>query len=289
MNDYEKYLKSIPVMPEVATKIMSIAEDKIDISFRELENIIKLDPGLSAKILKVANSALYARQKTVNSLQMAITLLGFKNIKSLVLLVTASNMFAPNQQSSFYAFFWKHSILNAFMARDMAMEMKNRNLADECFLAGLLHDIGQVALYNASPEKYSMIRQSAAERGLRISALEQKLYDTNHREVGAQILRKWNFPDMYVDAALEHGSANITSTNKQLILIISIADFITSNIDLYTQNPLDVHLMDDIIKQSSLSYEQITYFEEEFPEKVKEDPLFNQCETLFNVDSTPSK
>ena len=169
------------------------------------------------------------------------------------------------------------------MARDMAIAVGSRSLADECFLAGLLHDIGQVALYNAGPEKYSMVLQSAAERGTRISEMEQKLYNTNHREVGAQILKKWSFPDIYVDAALEHGSANITSINKQLVLIVSIADFVTSNTDLYVESPLDIHLMDDIIRQSTLDYEQIRFFGEEFPIKVQEDPLFTQCQTLFQV------
>ena len=60
---YETYLKSIPIMPDVATKILAIAEDKLDISFKELEDIIRVDPGLTAKVLKIANSAMYARQR----------------------------------------------------------------------------------------------------------------------------------------------------------------------------------------------------------------------------------
>ena len=81
---YEKFMKQLPVIPEVATKIMGIAEDGSEISFQELENIIKVDPGLTTKILRVANSAMYARQREIKNLQMAITLLGLKNIKSLV-------------------------------------------------------------------------------------------------------------------------------------------------------------------------------------------------------------
>ena len=102
VDKYESYLKNLPVMPEVATRVMRIAEDKLDISFKELEEIIKLDPGLTVKILRIANSALYARQREIKSLQMAITLLGFKNIKSLVLLVAASNTFARYKKTAFY-------------------------------------------------------------------------------------------------------------------------------------------------------------------------------------------
>ena len=91
--DYLKNIYNLPVIPEVALKVMNIAESGLDISFTELESIIKVDPGLSAKILKVANSALYARRSEIKSLQTAITMLGFKNIRSLILLVTASSFF----------------------------------------------------------------------------------------------------------------------------------------------------------------------------------------------------
>ena len=86
-------IKDLPVFPQVAIKILQIQEENIDISFKELESIILLDPALTAKILKVANSALYARQREITNLQQALTLLGFKMVKSLVLLVSASNIF----------------------------------------------------------------------------------------------------------------------------------------------------------------------------------------------------
>ena len=118
MEQYEKYLKNLPVIPDVAAKILTIPEDAKNISFKELEELIKIDPGLTTKILKVANSALYARQREITTLQMAITLLGFKNIKSLVILTTASNVFAKQSKTEFYKEFWKHSVLTAFGQRD---------------------------------------------------------------------------------------------------------------------------------------------------------------------------
>ena len=283
MTDYTKYLKNLPVIPDVAAKILSITEDKLDISFRDLEETIKVDPGLSAKILKVANSALYARQREIKNLQMAITLLGFKNIRSLVLLVTASNMFTRDKKTDFYQFFWKHSIMNAFMAKDMAENTRNRQLADECFLGGLLHDIGQVALYNADQEKYQSVLNMAGEKGVRISEVERNLFGTDHKAVGADVLRDWSFPDVYVHAAMEHGSPNITSPHKQVILLISAADFVTSNIDLYTENPLPFDVMRNISIQTALKEENLTYYQTVLLEKLREDPLFLECQSLFEL------
>lgn len=283
MSDYTSYLKNMPVVPDIAAKILSIPEDKIDISFRELEQTIKMDPGLSAKILKVSNSAMYARQREVKNLQMAITLLGFKTIKSLVLLVTASNAFSKNQNSKFYQFYWKHAIINAFIARELCIKSGNRSLTDECFLAALLHDIGQVALYNANAERYDQVLQMAAEHQMRISQVEKDLYSTNHRDVGAAVLRDWNFPDIYIDAASEHGSPNITSSHKKSILIISVADFLASNIDLYHDNPIDIEVMRDILKQTNIEDAVLIEIQESFLETIKEDPLFQECQSLFKL------
>ncbi len=283
MTDYSQYLKNMPVIPDIASKILTVTEERVDISFRDLENTIKMDPGLSAKILRVANSALYARQREVKNLQTAITLLGFKTIKSLVLLITASNMFAKNRNAAFYKFFWKHSIINAFMASDIAEKTGFRHLADECFLSGLLHDIGQVALYNANPDGYTQVLELAKSQMKRISEIEESLFGTNHRDVGASVLKNWSFPDVYVDSAAEHGSANITSPHKQAILFISIADFITSNIDLYAESPLDFSLLHSILRQTSLTEAAVLQYQNNFLETLSEDKLFLECKSLFNL------
>lgn len=283
MTDYTQYLKNIPVIPDIASKILTVTEEKMDISFRELENTIKMDPGLSTKILKVANSALYARQREVKNLQTAITLLGFKTIKSLVLLITASNMFSKGQDTAFYKFFWKHSIINAFMARSIAEKTGFKQLADECFLSGLLHDIGQIALYNANPEGYTQVLELAKSRQKRISEVEESLFETNHRDVGASVLKSWSFPDVYVDCAAEHGSANITSPHKQTILIISVADFVTSNIDLYSEAPLDFSLLYSIVRQTSLTEKDVEEYRNNFLESLSQDRLFLECKSLFSL------
>lgn len=137
-------------MPEVAAKVMNLKEGGKEISFKELEGIIMMDPGLTSKILKIANSALYARQREITSLQMAITLLGFKNIRNLVLLLTASSMFPRMRTHSFHAGFWRHGTLAAFLSRGLVVRCAKGAGAEEAFIAGLLHDIGQAILYNNS-------------------------------------------------------------------------------------------------------------------------------------------
>ncbi len=144
--DIERAMKELPVIPDVAMKIVGMAEENMDLSFGQLEDLIKLDPVLSAKILKVANSALYARQREITSLKMAISLIGFKTIKSLVLLISASNLFSKYRKTQFYRMFWRHSLYSAFTSKRLTLLSSTKDWAEQLFLTGLFHDIGQIAL-----------------------------------------------------------------------------------------------------------------------------------------------
>jgi HD-like signal output (HDOD) protein len=241
--NFAKYLNELPVIPDIAQKILEMAQQGMDISFLELEQTISLDPGLTSKVLRVANSALYARQNQISNLRSAITLLGFNNIRNLVLLVTASSMFSKNKKSPFYRYFWKHSLVTAFYSRSLATEAGNPELEEEAFLAGLLHNIGQVALFLSAPEGYEKLITQVVIEGKRLSSLEKEAFDTDHKEVGHSVLEGWNFPSLFSDCALEHGANNITSPHKQLIIIVSTADFLTSNWDGQNHDKNDINLI----------------------------------------------
>ncbi len=280
---FEKYLKTLPVIPEVAVKIVSIAEDKLDISFKDLEDMIKVDPGLTARILKIANSALYARQREIKSLQMAITLLGFNNLKSLVLLVTASGTFSRFQKDPFYQYFWKHSILTAFLARHIAIRSNRKDVAEDCFIAGLLHDIGQVAFYNADREQYQPAVTALLEGKTPVEEIEDRIYGTNHREIGSSLLLKWSFPEVFVDTAREHQSLNITSAHKASIIIVSIGDLVAEIIRVDGIDPASEQLLLELLAHADLSQNDLEYYKTSFMADLSEDPLFLECRNLFGI------
>lgn len=286
MQDYDKYLTNLPVIPEVASKIMSIAEDKIDISFKALESIIKVDPGISSKILKVANSAMYSRQNEIKNLSMAITLLGFKNIKSLVLLVTASSSFAKYKKNPFYQYFWKHSIYTAFLAKHIAEKTGSKNDAETAFTVALLHDIGQVALFNYNPEEYGTIFADKVAENKATSSMEEISFGINHKEIGNVVLKKWNFPQVFVDAALEHGSLNITSKYKRIIIIITLADILSMRILGYQKPGEKSEVLRNAMIFLGLKKSDVEYYFTDYPEKLGQDPLFQECNDLFHLKAS---
>lgn len=282
MKDYSKYLSNIPVIPEVATKIMGIAEDRLNISFKELENIIKIDPGLTSKILKVANSALYARQSDITSLQIAITLLGFKNIKSLVILVTASSFYLKDRRTEFYKDFWKHSIITAFLGKEMALKAK-KEIAETVFIGGLLHNIGRALLFNLDKNKYEEILKREKESGDFTESYEEEAFGFNHRQAGAEMFKKWTFPEVYTDIVLEHDSLHITSPYKTTILYVTVASLITESAGFGYFNDKKEDLLNKLAPHISLSEEDVLTYKEHVIDILKNDSLFSECQVLFGL------
>ncbi|MDC7232046.1 MAG: HDOD domain-containing protein [Spirochaetales bacterium] len=283
MDKFEKYLKTIPVMPDVATKVLTFAEDLDEVSFTELESLISMDPGLTAKILKVANSALYARQQQISRLQTAISLMGFKAIKSLVMLLTASNMFSQKAVSPFYKYFWQHSLITAFIAQKLCDLSGNARIREESFLAGLLHDIGQMSLYESQKNGYDGIMEYVNQDENKTCAEEEALFGANHREVGRKIMESWNFPAIYADTAGEHGNVNIQSPHKELIVIVSIADILSSVLHEFGFSEETRNALAPYLKYSGIKLEQLNYFQDKFMLEMRDDPLFQECKSLFRL------
>ena len=288
MKFFEKYMKQLPVIPVIAQKVLQSASDGDDISFRDLEETIKLDPGLTAKILKVANSAMYARQKEITTLQMAITMLGYKNIRSLVLLTTASSLFEKHSTSQFYERFWKHSVLTAFLARELVRKYAVKISRDEAFLGGLLHDIGQVAMFHAAQTEYQeLLDERDRGHGVLID-LEKNRFGASHKEVGSHVLAQWNFPDLYIHTAGEHGVVNIKSEHRDFILYISIADLLADDLIYSALNEARERQLEHYLKLTGISADVRHYMTETFIPAMKEDPLFRECESMFHFSYEPS-
>jgi putative nucleotidyltransferase with HDIG domain len=276
-------MKNLPVIPDVAMKIIGMAEDGLDMSFGELESIIKMDPVLSAKILKVANSALYARQKEITNLKMAISLIGFKTIKSLVLLISASNLFARYQKSKFYGLYWRHSLFTAFTAKNIVLQSPRKDWGEQVFLTGLFHDIGQIALYNMDPERYEALLVRREKENLRTRELERETFGAAHSEIGAEILSRWNFPPIFVDTAREHGADSISSPYKSLVAAVSAADILSREFEGFPLPPEKEPALLSLTEIAGLPREYLDYLRTSFIKTLEEDGLYRESRALFKI------
>jgi HD-like signal output (HDOD) protein len=283
VEDYLERIKDLPVMPAVAAKVVNLAEGRIEISFKELEAIIKVDPGLTAKILKIANSALYARQKEIKSLQMAISLLGFKNIKSLVLLITASKLFPKLRNTPFHRMYWKHSTLSAFLSKSLALRCSRSDFAEEAFIAGLLHDIGQAVLISSAPEEYTKALEAEKLGALSLESIEEQAFGASHREIGGALLKKWHFPDIYADTAREHDTLNISSPHKPLIILVSAASLIAEAMETPVLIPRKEALFKQLLPYTCLPAGDVASFVQSYQSELTQLRLFQEYQNLLEI------
>ncbi|MBN2874740.1 MAG: HDOD domain-containing protein, partial [Spirochaetales bacterium] len=228
-----------------------------------------------------ANSAMYARQNKVTRLQNAMTLLGINTIKNVVILVTGSSMFRQSAGSRFYTYFWRHSLATAFVSRDLSQRLGMESVSEEAFIAGLLHNIGQVALYLSGPAAYEALVGEVERDGRRFSELEEAAYGTTHRDVGGEVLALWNFPEMYSDCAREHGNANITSSWKKLVLVVSVAAFIAGNWFQFKDNPKEWALLNPLLVHLGLDTASLEAYQAEYRERIETDAFYKECQNLL--------
>jgi putative nucleotidyltransferase with HDIG domain len=201
--DLEKIIATtgdIPPMPLVATKVMQLIEEE-KANAAEIAQLITTDPALAARIMKLSNSAFYGCQRKIQTLNSAIMVLGFNTMRSMVIAIAVKEMYHPYGLTE--KLLWEHSVGTAIAARLIANKTRLVN-PDECFLAGLLHDIGKMVMNQSERAKFSSLVQESYNRMVPFCELEQSVFPYTHAELGGYVLKKWNLPDSLVTAVIKH-------------------------------------------------------------------------------------
>ncbi len=179
----------LPTLPAVATRVLELGEDPYAGSC-ELASTIAPDPALSARLLKAANSPLYAQRRAVDNLRQAISLLGFNTAITLALsfsLQPSDNGGCVDKRA-----YWHRSLTAAISARALA-ELSNAGDSGRFFLAALLQDIGMLVLEQTDPEEYARLLDAATSHG-ELARLEIDAFGFDHAHLGARLLEQWNLP-----------------------------------------------------------------------------------------------
>jgi HD-like signal output (HDOD) protein len=182
----------------VATHIIQLAQDP-DIEMGKVAKALSMDSALSTKILRIANSPLYAQRRKSENLRQALVVLGLNATLTLALsfsLVKALRNSKPKGIS--YPFYWRRALLAATCARALADAMR-QSLAEEIFLAALLQDVGILALDQAVGDLYAGGEQLQRDHA-GLAETERKLLQTDHAEIGGWLMRAWNLPERLVTA-----------------------------------------------------------------------------------------
>ncbi len=202
-------LGNLPTIPSIYFEIMNALQSASVSSF-EIGEIIAKDPGLTAKVLQLANSAFFGSASNVSNPEEAVQFLGVGIIAALAL---SHQLFASLDPQKFHDFqvekMWHHSIQTALMARGIAwMETRTASLAELSFTAGLLHDVGKLILLDRMPISYRSVFQKAAHGKTKLIQLEKQEFNVDHSDVGGYLLGIWGLSTALVEPVFFHHTPN---------------------------------------------------------------------------------
>ncbi|GGB95108.1 HDOD domain-containing protein [Pseudoduganella buxea] len=220
----------LPAMPQILIKLIELLQAD-DAGMPELAALIAKDAGMTGKILAVANSSAYQRQGRGAGLEQALVSLGTDMIKTLVIGESVFQTFSsfPHSGGSDLRGFWKHALGAAVVARDVARLMDYPQI-EEAYLAGLLHNVGRLALLATAPREYATNFMARDDEAL--CAIEQRTLQITHTEAGAWLVERWNLDSFLADSVLYHHepAARLESAHP-LIRIVRLAHLVIHHAD----------------------------------------------------------
>lgn len=198
-------VKSLPSMPTTVVALgQAVADDRCTVD--RILAILAKDPALSATMLRLANSVMFAGDNRVADLRSALMRLGFDAILNLGRTAAILRSYRGSQHLD-AGRLWQHSVAVGLVAKGICGLQKKPYEADSAYLAGLLHDIGKIALDGCFTEEYEPVIAAMAA-GQSCLEAERELLGVTHAEVGAMVAVSWSFPEALVTAIRDHHSAS---------------------------------------------------------------------------------
>jgi len=216
-------VESFPSLPGATTKLLSLLDDP-NAAVAEIEEILRMDPGLTANVLKLSNSPYFGFASEIGSVHKAIVLLGAKRLMQLVMTSCVNSVMTksvPGYDLS-PGEMWRHSIAVSVAAEGLIEEL-NTPEADEIFTAALLHDVGKLVLGEFVKDDIKKI-EKIVSKDVSFEGAEQIALGTNHAEIGAKILESWGLPAEIVSAVRWHHDPDAADETSTVIDIVHVAN-----------------------------------------------------------------
>jgi HD-like signal output (HDOD) protein len=222
----------LPSPPTVALRVIELCEDP-DVRLKDLAEVIGQDPALAAKLLKTANSPMFAAASRVVTIERALIMLGIVPSRLLVLTFSLVDHYRKPACAHFdYDRYWCRSALCGALAKDLAID-RLPAMEDYALVIGLLADVGKLVLAECECDRYDTVCLLHAKTGEPIHRLEDEVLDTNHAEVGSYLLTQWNLPlPLTITTRHHHDPAGLSASEEIFRPLIHLIQFSETLADL---------------------------------------------------------
>ena len=227
--------------PDVFLRVNDMVNDPKSTS-GDIAHLISQDPGLTVRLLKVANSPLYGSSRQIETVARAVILLGTAQIRDLVLATSTSQMFAKvTNEVIFIDDFWQHSIFCGLAAKSLA-SASGKVTSDFAFVAGLLHDVGQLVLFHEQPGLMRVALDMVADprNEMEMHQAEQAVFGFDHMQLGGALLRAWHLPERLQECVEFHHMPGAAKKFPVEVALVHIANGMASYAAVRSVNDLAV-------------------------------------------------
>lgn len=232
----------LPTLPSVATRLITMTARE-DTTLADIAALVSQDVALSAKILKVANSAFYSFPQQIGSIKQAVSILGINAVRSLVLSFSFLTMKRGKHKTTFnFEKFWERSLASGVAAKLVLEKVKDAN-TEEIFICGLLQNLGELILARTLPEQYDEILQIVEEQKRDMTEVELEKLGVHHAEIGYHVAKHWGFPETLLLPIIHHHAPEHYPGDKlllrQTIQAVHLSSLLTGI--LFSDNPEEYH------------------------------------------------
>jgi HD-like signal output (HDOD) protein len=257
-------ISHIATLPEITVKVVELVEDPKSTA-QDLHKVISSDPALCSRILKVVNSSFYGLPGQIGSINRAIVMLGLNAVKNIAIAASLAKLFRGGDLTPTFSAreLWTHSNITAAGAKMVANSLR-LGLADEAFLAGLIHDIGLMVEMQADRNKLIEVlrRVGADSKGVPstdLIAAENAVFEANHQDFGAGLCEKWKFPKSFaMVTGFHHRPMEVPAETRTLTALIYVADRLAADTGMgFRQDLLNTNVDAEVMDFLKLSNDKL--------------------------------
>lgn len=242
MDEIVNGIEGIPQFPENIRRIQALINDR-DSSMTDIAKQISIDPAMTADVLKIVNSSQFMLPNKVENLLSAVSLIGMKGLRDLILRYGAQETLKFEGSKEL----WAHSHFVAFSAYSLARGRRlSKDIAEDAFMGGILHDIGKAVFANISTSLMTRFHDIAASKELPTKIIEDLFAGYNHAEIGARIAEKWNFPDSLINGIrFHHDPIKCNRADRGYVFSVYLANIFSTYL---AEDVVFEHINADVLK-----------------------------------------
>lgn len=225
LKELTRRINDIPPLPDIVVKLLSASRDP-NVSMRDMVELIKLDPALTTKVLRLCNSSYYGLPRKINSLREALVYIGTDTLVNFILAGCLASFYQQAQDGYGLATgeLWRHSVGCAIASQRLTPENEEDAVRAEAFTAGLLHDVGKIILNTYVRDKFAEIIGLVQKRRVPFEEAEREILGFSHTDAGAAMAKEWNLPEALVEAIAYHQDPTKSKNYSRLVAQVHLGN-----------------------------------------------------------------